>query len=166
MDATKSTLLQPDLGLQLVAARDGRSAAERAAQAQRNRVDSLAYQAATTRKDIAATLAKAARIRELKERDAKLAAASHAAKALLAEDTARRRANLSEQSSTRRTARDESRDAVRQANLASYKTVKAAAAHGRSCVNRAGRGPSRATPPPTGVRGRSGRRCTRRTRSG
>ena len=42
MDATKSTLLQPDLGLQLVAARDGRSAAERAAQAQRNRVDSLA----------------------------------------------------------------------------------------------------------------------------
>ena len=92
MDATKSTLLQPDLattngtlqpdlGLQLVAARDGRSAAERAAQAQRNRVDSLAYQAAATRKDIAATLAKAARVRELKERDAKLAAASHAAKA-------------------------------------------------------------------------------------
>ena len=62
MDATtKSTLLQPDLGMALVAARDGRSAAERAAQAQRNRVDSLAYQAATTRKDIAATLAKAAR---------------------------------------------------------------------------------------------------------
>ena len=59
MDATKSTLLQPDLGLQLVAARDGRSAAERAAQAQRNRVDGLAYQAAATRKDIAATLAKA-----------------------------------------------------------------------------------------------------------
>ena len=69
MDATKSTL-QPDLGLQLVAARDGRSAAERAAQAQRNRVDSLAYQAAAARKDIAATLAKAARIRELKERTA------------------------------------------------------------------------------------------------
>ena len=133
--ATKSTL--PDLGLQLVAARDGRSAAERAAQAQRNRVDSLAYQAAATRKDIAATLAKAARIRELKERDAKLAAASHTVKALLAEDTARRRANLSEQSTTRRTARDESRDAVRQANLASYKTVKAAAAHGRSCVKEA-----------------------------
>ena len=76
MDATKSTLLQPDLGLALVAARDGRSAAERAAQAQRNRVDSLAYQAAAARKDIAATLAKAARVRELKDRDAKLAAAA------------------------------------------------------------------------------------------
>ena len=59
MEATKRKLLQPDLGLQLVAARDGRSAAERAAQAQRNRVDSLVYQAAATRKDIAATLAKA-----------------------------------------------------------------------------------------------------------
>ena len=69
MDATKSTLLQPDLGMALVAARDGRSAAERAAQAQRNRVDGLAYQAAAARKDIAATLAKAARIRELKDRD-------------------------------------------------------------------------------------------------
>ena len=98
MDATKSPLLQPDLGMALVAARDGRSAAERAAQAQRNRVDGLAYQAAAARKDIAATLAKAARIRELKDRDAKLARherqVDRIGDARLGEDGARRVGHL------------------------------------------------------------------------